>query len=197
MWTPQKLGPPASGYPYRLHHQARPQDDKIVASFLQPSAFALFVIDREHGFDMSKTADILYGSCLCGRVGYRVPRNSVASQMAHCHCVDCQKFHGAAFSTFAETDHFEWVKGEQDHLRTFVLPSNGSIRQFCQTCGSSLTFRGKNQTTIEFALATLDTPFNDAVPDAHLFCKSQLSWTPISESDGLPRYSGGRDTKPT
>ncbi|MDJ0778042.1 MAG: GFA family protein [Gammaproteobacteria bacterium] len=51
------------------------------------------------------------GSCLCGEIrfeadGFR-PRNG------NCHCRMCRKFHGAAYSTFAEVarDRFRWTRG--------------------------------------------------------------------------------------
>ena len=42
----------------------------------------------------------LKGQCLCGSIQYEIDK--VEPKMAHCHCSMCRKFHGAAFSTFAE-----------------------------------------------------------------------------------------------
>lgn len=105
---------------------------------------------------------ILSGSCLCGKVRFTVPSDSFEPQMAHCHCIDCRKFHGAAFSTFGETKMLRWEDGSDVMLTTYVHPENGSKRQFCKECGSSMTFQGKASEKVEIALATLDTPWRGA-----------------------------------
>ena len=149
---------------------------------------------------MSSAADEaqgnLTGSCLCGRIRYEVNPSSITAQAAHCHCVDCRKHCGAAFSTYAETDKLVFVRGK-DLLTTFVSPDNGAIRRFCSICGSSLTFRGAKQSTVEFSLASLDV--DDATkacrlkPDAHVFYASKVPW--VEMDDGLPKYTRDRGSK--
>lgn len=110
----------------------------------------------------------LTGSCLCGAILYQAEQ--IESSMAHCHCSMCRKFHGAAFSTFCEakTEHFQWLQGE-DKLRTYTAP-NGTRRQFCENCGSSMTFAASNAdgSYVEFATATLDCEL-PIKPDAHIY----------------------------
>ncbi len=129
------------------------------------------------------------GQCLCGSIKYEV--DEIKSQMGHCHCSMCRKFHGSAFSTFGEADveSFRWVSGE-DQLKSYVA-SNGSIRQFCQNCGSSLTFAPSEAVSglIEFSLGTLDSDIN-IFPDAHIYTDSKANWVDICDS--LPRYEKGR-----
>lgn len=128
------------------------------------------------------------GSCLCGNVVFTVTK--FAEQMAHCHCVDCRKFHGAAFSTFgqASTSDVYWSTG-QEQLTTFVA-DNGSKRQFCSHCGCSMTFQSANHSeTIEIALATLDNN-ETLIPDAHVFVESKVRWLTIDDS--LPKYARNR-----
>lgn len=140
---------------------------------------------------MSNANDVLSGSCLCGAIKYRVLGGIETANMAHCHCIDCQKFHGAAFSTFAcPRKNLEWVLGK-DNLSTYVS-DNGAERQFYRICGSSLTFRGLDG-TLEFSLSTLDDGARispQPVPDAHVFCRSRVSWVDIQDS--LPNYQSGR-----
>ncbi|TRY33236.1 GFA family protein [Aliiglaciecola sp. M165] len=128
------------------------------------------------------------GSCLCGKITYAVVR--FGPLMAHCHCTDCRKFHGAAFSTFGEAkcSEFEWLTGK-DILKTFIAP-NGSTRQFCSHCGSSLTFQPANHRDImEISVASLDGE-HSLSPDAHVFCRSKVSW--ITLEDGLPKFASSR-----
>ena len=83
--------------------------------------------------------------------------------MAHCHCSMCRKFHGSAFSTFAEVkrDCFGWLIGKE--LLVDYVADNGTMRQFCKICGSSMTFKPADHSgnSIEIALGTLD-------PNSHI-----------------------------
>jgi len=112
--------------------------------------------------------------------------------MAHCHCSMCRKFHGAAFATFAEAkqDDFRWVAG-QELLKSYVA-ENGSVREFCGNCGSSMTFAPSNSLgdVVEFALGTLESEI-DIQPDAHIFVDNKASWFFIT--DDLPVFSSGRE----
>lgn len=136
----------------------------------------------------------LHGSCLCGQIRYRV--TNIGHQMAHCHCEDCRKFHGAAFSSFAEAhiENFQWLSGEP-LLKAFVAP-NGSTRQFCKACGSSLTFQARlSKELIEFSLATLDdlprSTETSLQPDAHIFIDSKVIWyTPDDQLPKWPKHRG-------
>jgi hypothetical protein len=136
----------------------------------------------------------LQGSCLCGQVRYQVASLS-SREMAHCHCADCRKFHGAAYSTFAETCTLQWTSGRH-LLKAFVAP-NGSRRQFCSHCGSSLTFQPQchvDTEALEFAIATLDddghSDSSALQPDAHVFVRSKVPWIQIQ--DGLTQYTEDR-----
>jgi len=132
------------------------------------------------------------GQCLCGEIQYQVDK--IEAKMGHCHCSMCRKFHGAAFATFGEAKiaNFHWLKGE-DLLQSFKA-DNGSIRQFCKTCGSSMIFKAADDMgdVVEFALGTLDTAL-DIEPDAHIFVDSKANWTKIC--DGLPQYKAYRDSE--
>lgn len=129
------------------------------------------------------------GSCLCGEIAYQV--TSITGPIAHCHCHMCQKFHGAAFSTFAETNHkyFQWLRGEQ--LLSNYLASNGTIRQFCKLCGSSLTFSKQQnpEQSIEFSLGALDCD-SPKLPDAQIYCASKANWIELDKK--LPSHQQDR-----
>jgi len=132
------------------------------------------------------------GQCLCGLIQYSVDK--IQPKMAHCHCSMCRKFHGAAFSTFGEAkkEHFHWTQG-QEYLKSYQA-ENGTIRQFCGNCGSSLIFKPANDQgeVVEFALATLEpNDANEALkPDAHVFVDSKVNWIKIL--DDLPQFAKAR-----
>jgi hypothetical protein len=77
------------------------------------------------------------GGCFCGRVRYRVTGEPVGS--AVCHCVSCRRTSGAQSVAWLTFPHrkFSFVHGEPADYRS----SDEVSRTFCQSCGTSLTYR--------------------------------------------------------
>ncbi len=125
------------------------------------------------------------GQCLCGTIKYGVDK--IEPQMGHCHCTMCRKFSGAAFATFGEAkvENFHWLEGE-GFLQKFKA-ENGTIRQFCKKCGSSMIFIPANDDgkLVEFTLGTLDNEIEHQ-PDAHIYTQNKAGWSVIC--DGLPEF---------
>lgn len=71
------------------------------------------------------------------------------------------------------------------------MASNGTIRQFCSLCGSSMTFSASDGLgeTIEFALGTLDSNIG-LLSDAHIYVGLKANWTIIC--DDLPQCKKSR-----
>lgn len=133
------------------------------------------------------------GSCLCGHVSYEV--DQFIPHATHCHCSMCRKFHGAAFATYGvvERQSFRWLTGEE-HLAKFIAP-NGTIRTFCQQCGSSLAFESPTTpNSIDIALSTLDDNPNE-LPAAHIYTSFKAPWYQIT--DDLPSYDKTHDLSDT
>jgi len=140
---------------------------------------------------IERSDEPLSGRCLCGSICYQV--DEIEPRIGHCHCSMCRKFHGSAFSTFAEakSHNFHWVQGRE--LLVDYIAENGTVRQFCKKCGSSLTFRSadNSQGFVEFSLGTLDSTV-DLYPDAHIHVSSKVSWFDVD--DDLPQFQLGRDS---
>lgn len=131
------------------------------------------------------------GSCLCKKVTFEVSK--FEPLVGHCHCTMCQKFHGAAFSTFVECklEQLTWLTGEQ-YLASYQA-ENGTVRKFCQCCGSSLVFESqfnRQQNTIEIALAAFDS-LAAVHPDSHIYTSTKVPWLTIN--DGLPQHQAYRE----
>ncbi len=131
------------------------------------------------------------GSCLCGKVSFSVAQ--FEPLVGHCHCTMCRKFHGAAFSTFVEIklEHLTWLNGESE-LSAYQA-DNGTVRKFCQHCGSSLLFISSfNQQakTVEIALACFDD-LETVMPDAHIYLESKVDW--YQPHDDLAKFQGYRE----
>ncbi len=132
------------------------------------------------------------GSCTCGRVRFEValPTNWVA----HCHCENCRRAHGAGFVTYAGVPKqaLRFLAGEE-HLTRFESDCKSS-RRFCSKCGSSLLFEGERwPAEVHVIVANLLGPL-DKLPAAHAYSDRAPDWCPIT--DELPRFGGASGTEP-
>lgn len=115
------------------------------------------------------------GSCLCRQVRYQV--TVFEAYQVHCHCSMCRRFHGAAFASLAEVklENFTWAQGSE-WVKVYQA-ENGTLREFCSHCGSSLTLRSQT-TTLELALGSLDTAF-DSLVKANIYVSSKANWVQL------------------
>lgn len=140
-----------------------------------------------------RTSKPYQGQCLCGTVKYTV--DEIKPSMSNCHCSMCRKFHGAAYATYAQAkqEDFNWVSGETSIKR--YKGENGSVRKFCENCGSSLTFQdddNDNHEIIHFAAGTLVSDI-DVTPDVHIYTASKANW--LTLEDSLVKFEEGRNSK--
>ncbi|CAI7677845.1 unnamed protein product [Penicillium pancosmium] len=81
---------------------------------------------------------VLNGSCMCGGVQYAVQAEEYMSAL--CHCTDCQKWTGGAFTSNAVVPRtsFKLTKGTCTSYD--AKGASGKINKhfFCPTCGSSI-----------------------------------------------------------
>lgn len=155
--------------------------------------------------------------CLCGANRLRI--SDIEPRIAHCHCHMCQKFHGAAFSTFVEVklDNLDWPN-EYNATSEFQA-ENFSKRSFCKICGSSLSFESqfnRKSRTIEIALAAFDQESQNSlmesigrqektsdesdykveskpksIVDCHIYLESKAPWLDIN--DDLRKFDRYRE----
>lgn len=122
------------------------------------------------------------GGCLCGAVRYEVAWPP--SALVVCHCTDCQKQAGSAFSLVGVSARGALnVTGD---LATFSHPgSSGQTvnRQFCGRCGSPVltdTAQARDQGIIFFKAGTLDETA-DLAPSLHYWTRSAQAWFALPE----------------
>lgn len=106
------------------------------------------------------------GGCLCGAVRYTVRGEPV--HVGRCHCADCRKESGSAFTVYAQwpVEAFE-LSGE-------LAEYEG--RRFCPTCGSQVLTPAGDDALVEIALGTLDDAPFDLTPAAEIWIKRRESW---------------------
>jgi hypothetical protein len=117
------------------------------------------------------------GGCLCGAVRYTVRGEPV--DVRRCHCADCRKESGSAFTVYAQwpTEAFE-LTGE-------IGSYDG--RRFCPRCGSRLLdTKDSGDSLIEIRIGSLDDAPFDLKPEAEIWVSRREIWVPPIE--GAAQY---------
>ncbi len=128
---------------------------------------------------------MITGSCLCGKVTYRVKHD--VRGIVHCHCRSCRKAHSSAFSTVTSVpaDQFE-ISGDSN-LNSYES-SPGKHRFFCSTCGAQIYAQRTNKNNIILRVGSIDTTSTPMKELAHTWISEGAQWYDIDSQ--LPRYDG-------
>lgn len=122
------------------------------------------------------------GGCLCGKVRYTSASDPV--MQAICHCKNCQKQAGTAFSVIVGVP--KPALAVTGTLKTFADRGDSGKavdRQFCPECGSPIATLVEVMPDLVFIKAgTLDDT-NQLKPTLELYCSSAQRW----ESDSSER----------
>ncbi len=130
---------------------------------------------------------LLHGSCHCGKVRYEL--TGPVNRFTICHCTDCRKNNGTAFSAnlVAASSGFKITAGE-DQLANYES-SAGKFRCFCKHCGTHLYARMNFRPEIVIVRAgTLDDD-PDIKPQNHIWVSVKAPWHDITDS--LPQFAEG------
>tara|TARA_R110002096_G_C14238753_1_gene692589 strand:- start:124 stop:558 length:435 start_codon:yes stop_codon:yes gene_type:complete len=112
-----------------------------------------------------------HGGCACGAVRFEI--EGKPKFVANCHCVDCRKATGAAFSTWVgyRNDQITWHGTSAIHES-----SPGVLRGHCATCGSPLTYQGKKWPgETHLVIGAFDEP-ESFTPAGDVFTDEALPW---------------------
>ena len=130
---------------------------------------------------------MLEGGCLCSSVRYRI--KGKLGPAAFCHCKQCQRASGSAFSANASvrTRYFDLHTGKE--LVSEYESSPGHFRAFCTRCGSPVYSRRELEPELRrIRLGTLDSD-PERRPSVHVHVSSKAPWYDIL--DALPQYAEG------
>jgi len=134
---------------------------------------------------MAKT-ETRTGGCLCGKVRYTVPAEPLATVI--CHCINCQKQAGSAFSIVAIFPRSGLsVDGNPSIYEDRGTSGQKVFRNFCGNCGSPIfsdTEEAREQGVIYVKAGTLDS-VSDLNPTAQFWAKRAHPW--IKFPDGVQR----------
>lgn len=125
------------------------------------------------------------GKCLCGAVSFSM--EFPTKWVAHCHCTQCQRGHGAAFVTWVGAAVSQVTIHDQDGLLHWYASSKEAERGSCSRCGSSLFFRSsKWPGELHIARANFTGPM-DREPQGHAYYDTHVDW--VTLADKLARTS--------
>ena len=100
------------------------------------------------------------GGCLCGAVRYTAMVESASATV--CHCLDCQKRTGSAFSAQARWPEGQVsISGNSKTWVHFADSGNRITHHFCPECGSTVQYRieGKFDGLVAIPLGAFDDPY--------------------------------------
>lgn len=126
------------------------------------------------------------GGCLCGKVRYTA--DTEPGFVGVCHCADCQRFTGSAFSTVIAFPASELkVKGA---LKTFTKAGDtGNLihRRFCPECGSGIVDEAAALPGMVMINAGTLDDHSWVKPQSEVYCASAQSW--VSLGGGFKRFA--------
>jgi hypothetical protein len=100
-------------------------------------------------------------SCRCGQLKATVTGEPV--RVSVCHCLDCQKRTGSAFSAQARwpKEQFQ-IEGTSKTWTHLADSGNRTTHHFCPECGSTVHYRieGKFDGLVAIPLGAFDDPYS-------------------------------------
>jgi hypothetical protein len=131
------------------------------------------------------------GGCFCGAVRFRcagTPRSVV-----QCHCGQCRRLSGAAFTTWVSFAKEVLSLSGQASLSAFQATENVT-RHFCKVCGSHVyTSDARFSNVVGVPAGAIEGELQTQ-PSAHYFVSHKAAWHTID--DALPQFGGESGVEP-
>lgn len=131
---------------------------------------------------------VVTGQCLCGHVKYEMANPPAMTGV--CHCKNCQRQAGSAFSTLAGVPkaEFKFTAGEPKLYEDSDTKSGNTVhRYFCGTCGSPIYSAIPDQPdTLFLKTGTMDDT-SAFQPMFHVWCSTKQDWVQLDE--GVPQMA--------
>ena len=125
------------------------------------------------------------GRCLCGQIQYEFESEPTLTGI--CHCTNCQRQAGSAYSTLAGVPkaEFKLTQGELKLYQDSDTDSGNSVqRYFCGNCGSPIYSAIESQAEMLFLkTGTLDDN-SQFKPMFHAWAETKQPWVQLD--DGVP-----------
>ena len=125
------------------------------------------------------------GGCLCGAISYEFPNDPAMTGV--CHCRNCQKQAGSAFSTLAGVPSAEFAMTGTPKLYVDGDTQSGNQveRFFCDNCGSPIYSALSSQPDMIFLKTGTMDDTSGFKPAFHAWCSTKQDWVELAE--GVPQ----------
>ena len=122
----------------------------------------------------------IVGGCLCGNIRYSTDAEPALTCV--CHCKNCQKQTGTAFSILVAVPKGSLnIQGETATIETAGESGQPVFRRFCRNCGSPILSEVAATPALDWLKAgTLDDT-SWLQPQVNIWCDSAQSWVKIDE----------------
>ena len=130
------------------------------------------------------------GQCLCGDIKYSVA--GAPAMTGVCHCKNCQRQAGSAFSTLAGVPvaEFQITQGELKLYEDADTKSGNPVqRYFCGNCGSPIYSAIPAQPNMIFLKTGTMDDTSGFTPQFHAWCSTKQDWVGLEE--GVPTMAEG------
>lgn len=122
------------------------------------------------------------GSCLCGKITYRI--SGAADAIRGCHCSRCRRRSGSGFFAAMPMMISDFqITGDKDHITSFFLQGSQYYGySFCNSCGTLIPgiFPDGKRTIV--AMGSMDT--EPLLPlTYHIYVSSKAPWLEIRAGD--------------
>ena len=125
-------------------------------------------------------------SCYCGDV--RASIDPAGAFALHCHCSQCRRLSGAAFTTWLNVRRAGFrVDSDAETLNAFAVTPNAT-RHFCKRCGSHVYSTDVREPSIVGLPLGVVTGDDLPAPQVHYYFDSGVSWCDVAAS---VRKAGG------
>jgi len=131
------------------------------------------------------------GACLCGSVRYESAADAVMT--AVCHCENCQRQTGTAFSIIVGVPAGSLRFEGEENLATYRdrgTSGKAVDRRFCRSCGSPVVTAVEVMPALHFIKAGTLHDRSWLRPTAHFWCDSAQPWVELGEGQRYPRNPG-------
>ena len=124
------------------------------------------------------------GRCLCGLFRFTVEGSF--GDVRYCHCSQCRRGNGSAFSANARVHRDRFVlEGPADRISEFEHKP-GKFKAFCSRCGSPLYARSaRDPDDIRVRIGGFEGSLDVAIT-GHVWTSSKATWYVIEDS--IPQY---------
>lgn len=128
-----------------------------------------------------KTNHPVTGSCLCGKISFKI--DELTRDVVMCHCQQCRKQTGHQVAATRVDDSALELTGEE-HL-TWFAATDDAKRGFCKHCGSVLFWKSNGSNSTAVMAGSLERP-TGLETTKHIFTEFKGDYYDIA--DGLPQH---------